>query len=382
MPSASKRSNRSWTARWRDKDGKTVQLAGFPNEKAALDYAKNQEFYVRQGKRTNPSDMRITLDEFCREVWRPTLDVRKSTREDYQRALRSHILPKFGSMPIGEIKKHNLQSWAVELKNDKGLSPRTVEKLLNLLAAILKVAVENEYLYKNPFNGWNRGKANKLNKVTPLTKDQVEAITRNLAAQYRIMVWIGYWTGMRPSEILGLTWEQLDFEDGKIVVDRQISRDINQIHEKSGLKTQSSEREVPFPKILQGLIREHVHLFGLGPAGLIMKNRVGGVLRYKDAARLFRFAARPIGLKNGEGMHQLRHTFVSTCITLGISIKEIQAYVGHASITETMDTYGHLFPDSLSKANNQLDLYAEEQEQYVSLDVIAGGSSNLASRGK
>ena len=371
MPSAKKRSNRSWTARWRDRDGKTVQLAGFQSEKAALDYAKNQEFYVRQGKRTNPSDMKITLDEFCREIWRPTLDVRRSTKEDYQRALRSHILPKFGNVPLNEIKKHNLQAWAVELKNDKGLSPRTVEKLLNLLAAILKVAVENEYLYKTPFAGWNRGKATKLNKVVPLTKHQVDAIARNLAPQYRIMVWIGFWTGMRPSEVLGITWGQLNFEEEKIIVDRQISRDTNQVHEKAGLKTKNSEREVPFPQVLQGLIREHVHIHGLGPDGLILKNRVGGVLRYKDAARLFRLAARPVGLKGGEGMHQLRHSFVSTCISLGVSIKDIQTYVGHASITETMDTYGHLFPDSLNKVNSQLDRYAKEYEDYVRLDSIA-----------
>lgn len=176
---------------------------------------------------------------------------------------------------------------------------------------------------------------------------------------------------MRPSEVLGLTWGQLDFEEEKIIVDRQISRDTNQVHEKAGLKTQNSEREVPFPQVLQGLIREHVHIHGLGPDGLILKNRVGGVLRYKDAARLFRLAARPVGLKDGEGMHQLRHSFVSTCISLGVSIKDIQTYVGHASITETMDTYGHLFPDSLNKVNSQLDRYAKEYEDYVRLDSIA-----------
>ena len=57
-----------------------------------------------------------------------------------------------------------------------------------------------------------------------------DAIARNLAPQYRIMVWIGFWTGMRPSEVLGLTWGQLDFEEEKIIVDRQISRDTNQVH--------------------------------------------------------------------------------------------------------------------------------------------------------
>ena len=374
MASAIKRSKRSWTARWRDRNGKTVMLAGFSSEKAALDHAKNQEFYVRQGKRTSPSELKMTLDEFCREVWRPTLDIRTSTKEDYQRALRSHILPKFGSIPMAEIKKAHLQAWAVELKTSKGLSPRTVEKLLNLLAAILKVAVENEYLNKNPFTGWTRGKAMKLNKVRPLTQEQVEEIANNLPNKYRLMVWIGFWTGMRPSEILGLTWEQLDFEGGKIIVDRQISRQTSYVHEPAGLKTENSDREAPFPKVLQSLVKEHVHIYGLGPEGLLLRNRTGGVLRYKDAARLFRIASRPVGLKAGEGMHQLRHTFVSTCISLGVNIKDIQTYVGHASITETMDTYGHLFPDSVDKVNAQLDTYANEQKKFATLNIVASGN--------
>jgi integrase len=104
-----------------------------------------------------------------------------------------------------------------------------------------------------------------------------------------------------------------------------------------------------------------------------MQNRTGGILRYPDAARLFRIAARPVGLKDGEGMHQLRHTFVPTCISLGVSMKDVQEYVGHASITETMDTYGHLFPESFSKVNSQLDDFAKSTEQTVTLGVIEGG---------
>ena len=375
MPSAVKRSSRSWTARWRDRDGTSVSLAGFTSEKAALDHAKNQEFYVRQGKRTHPAEMKMCLDDFCREVWRPTLGVTKSTKEDYQRALRSHILPKFGQTPMSEIKKVHLQAWALELKNEKGLSPRTVEKILNLLAQILKVAVESEYLYKTPFSGWTRGKATKLNKVVPLTQSQVDQIAQNLAPEYRIMVWIGYWTGMRPSEILGLTRGQLDFENEQIIVDRQISRDVNEIKASQGLKTENSERKVPFPRVLQGLIQEHVDAHGYGTESLIIQNRLGGALRYKDAARLFRNAARPVGLKQGQGLHQLRHTFVSTCIALGVSIKDIQTYVGHASITETMDTYGHLFPDSLSKVNAQLDDFANAQEQHIKLGTLTAVES-------
>jgi integrase len=61
-------------------------------------------------------------------------------------------------------------------------------------------------------------------------------------------------------------------------------------------------------------------------------------------------------------MHQLRHTCVSVLIQQGVNIKQIQAWVGHTSIVETMDTYGHLFSDSMTALSDKLDDYADMQE--------------------
>jgi integrase len=70
---------------------------------------------------------------------------------------------------------------------------------------------------------------------------------------------------------------------------------------------------------------------------------------------MFREVARPLGLDKGEGLHQLRHTFVSVLIQLNLNAKQIQEWLGHESILETMDRYGHLFPNSLSQASQLLD---------------------------
>jgi integrase len=236
-----------------------------------------------------------------------------------------------------------------------------IQKQENLLASILKKAVENDYLHASPFSKLKRPKAKKKNKVVPMTFAQVEQLANLLPKQYRIIVWIGYYTAMRPSEALGLTWEQLDFKTNQIVIDRQISRDRNFIHEPEGLKTEASERTIGFAKDLQKLIRDHVDEFGLGPDGLVLKSRTGNAWRYHDAAEMFRVAAKAVGLKPGEGMHQLRHTCVSVLIQSGANIKQIQAWVGHSSITETMDTYGHLFPDSMLDLADKLDAYALQE---------------------
>ena len=98
-----------------------------------------------------------------------------------------------------------------------------------------------------------------------------------------------------------------------------------------------------------------------GQVGGQEKSRTGNAWRYHDAAEMFRVAAKTVGLKPGAGMHQLRHTCVSVLIQSGANIKQIQAWVGHSSITETMDTYGHLFPDSMLDLADKLDAYALQE---------------------
>jgi site-specific recombinase XerD len=76
---------------------------------------------------------------------------------------------------------------------------------------------------------------------------------------------------------------------------------------------------------------------------------------------MYRDIARPMGIEKNKGLHQLRHTFVSTLIQLGVNAKQIQEWVGHESILETMDIYGHLFPNSLNELSKKLDDYVDEQ---------------------
>ena len=361
---------KTFSARWRDVDGRDAEEGGFVDKVSALNHALDMEFLVRKGKKTRPSDMNLTLLEFIEKVWTSTLDVTSGTLIDYQYSLNGSIVPKFGNMVMKEIKPADIEAWVVSMKTSGRLSDRTIEKRRLLLATILKKAVQNEYLLKSPFDKLSFSKARIINKVVPLSLDQVTALANALTPRFRIMIWIGYYTGMRPSEILGLTWGQLNFAEETILVDRQISRDISQVHAPQGLKTSNSERVIGFSKDLQLLIRDHVESFGLGPNALILKTNGGRVFRYKGAIEMFRAAARGVGLRTGEGLHQLRHTCVSILISEGANPKDIQEWVGHASIEETMDTYGHLFPNAKHQLSNMLDNHVKKQTNSAPLAVV------------
>jgi integrase len=360
-----------YEVRWHIGNGLYGSESGFPNRRDALRYGQEQEVQARRNKTTRVSERNKTLYEYVRDNWAKTLDVKRQTREDYQRALNTVILPVLGPIKLKDLKRTEIEAWKVNLKNigpngRRGLSDSTVNKHSHLLGAIIKMAIDDGYIDKNPMP-IRRGKKRVTNKrkIVPYTPSTVAQIADSFPEKWQILIWIMYYTGLRPSEALGLTYDRLDFKAGTITVDRQISRYVDEVFSDT-LKTYSSNRVIGFSKILQKLISEHLSKYGEGPHGLILQNRSGKIWRYKDAAAMFREVLTSIGIRiDGEGLHNLRHTFVSNAIRRGVSAKRIQVWVGHKSITETMDTYGHLFPDDFEEMTTMIDMGSWEDEEKI-----------------
>lgn len=360
----------NYEVRWHIGNGQYGSESGFTNKREALRFGQEQEVKARRNKTTRVSERNKTLYEYVRDNWAKTLDVKRQTREDYQRALNTVILPVLGPIKLKDLKRTEIEAWKVSLKKigpngKRGLSDNTVNKHSHLLGTIIKMAIDDGYIDKNPMP-IRRGKkrVTSKRKIVPYTPNTVNRIADAFPAKWRILIWIMYYTGLRPSEALGLTYDRLDFKAGTITVDRQISRYSDEVFSDT-LKTYASYRVIGFPKVLQKLISEHLSKFGEGPEGLILQNRSGKIWRYKDAAAMFREVLTSIGIRvDGEGLHNLRHTFVSNAIRRGVSAKRIQVWVGHKSITETMDTYGHLFPDDFDEMTSMIDMGSwEESDQ-------------------
>jgi integrase len=372
MASTRNRSNsiNGWSVRWRDVDGSQGEKGGFASRKDALAYGKTQEVRVMEGRKTKPSHSGLTLQAFVEDHWAKSLKVTKQTKEDYQRSLNSHILPRFADWEMRNIKPIDIETWMKEMSEAGTLSPRTIEKHVNLLGAILKKAVINDYLISTPFSKISRTAAVKTRKNRIVSRGEIEAIASQMSAQYQLLPWLCYLGGLRPSEALGLTKENLLWQNNRILVDKQLSRYTSETHSKDGLKTKASNREIGFPLELQGRIQDHITNHGTGVDGLLFKNRLGGAWRYKDACAMFRNSVKKAGLPKEITLHQLRHTCVSVLINQGAHPKHIQSWVGHASIEETMNTYGHMFPDSMDNLADKIDQYMADNSTKVELRVV------------
>lgn len=103
------------------------------------------------------------------------------------------------------------------------------------------------------------------------------------------------------------------------------------------------------------LLIQHREEFGDGPHGLLSSNRSGGIYLYRSASDTFNKVARKLGLPVGSGLHILRHTYASNALAAGVNIKALQEQLGHESITETLDTYGHMMTESRADYVAKLD---------------------------
>lgn len=373
MASVRKRGQKYY-ARWYRPDGRNAEKGGFVDHKSALDFAKAMEVDIKRKKYIDPIDSNITLFEYIDEIWRHTLDVGDQTKIGYEYKINKHILPYLGHYPLHKIMPSTVKSWLAQLNNleaigQKQISPKYIESIANQLGTILRCAVDDKFLSESPMAKVKRKKAPRINKVVPLTYEVVEAIANSMSGKFRAIVWTGYYTAMRPSEILGLSLRQIDFENARILIDQQISRDPSEIVKKT-MKTKKSRRDIALPQTLSAILKEHIELHGLGPEGLLFQNRDGKEMRYKNACNLFRKHARPFGLPKGTNLHVLRHTCVSVLISEGASPKEIQELCGHESIMETMDTYGHLFESNSASLAEKMDAAARRARSKKKNDMV------------
>lgn len=354
-----------WSARWMYADGTDGEQGGFLTEDDADIYAAEQKIAERKKRKEGNFDKRnrkeFTLFQYVDEIYSATIDVKSRTASDYEINLNTHIIPKFGNYGLSQITASEIEIWRKELKNKrkkngKKYSLTTLEKLENQLATILKKANRDGHLADNPFLRVSKARRRKAKykEIYPLEFGVIEAIANALRPHLKLLPWLGYFSGMRPSEMLGLTWDRIDFSKKTIRIDRQLHYDPNEIFDYD-LKSDASYRTINLPRPLEAMLLEHRAQFGLGPEQLLFQNRDKRVLRYKAALDAFVNVARPLGVPEGTGLHVFRHTCVSNLIRMGAQPKQIQIYVGHSSIEETMNTYGHLFEDDMGILGSKLE---------------------------
>lgn len=318
--------------------GKTQKEVREKMQAAAVEV--NAGTYVPPAKMTVGQWLDIWTGEYLGSVKPRTVTLYKSN-------VKNHIKPALGSVSLTALRPHAVQTFINGLD---GLSPGSVRFIYKILHIALETAVKLEYIPKNPANYCSLPKEKK-NDVQPLDDEQVAALlTAARGTDIENVIMVSLFAGLRISEVLGLTWDCVDLDNGIIIISKQLNDNRNRKHDFFGTTKSGLSRTVKAaPTVLNALkdqrIRQNKQRLKAGALwnneyNLVFTQGNGKFMRQDTVTGKFRNLLSNIGI-TGFRFHDLRHTYAVNSIRAGDDIKSLQGNLGHASAAFTLDKYGH-----------------------------------------
>lgn len=341
----------TWRVVWRDPRGRS-QSKTFPLNQQARDWVIEVEGRKRHGTYTPPAAGRTKFGDWAKVVMRRRRKIRDSTRARDESYLRSLVLPTFGDLPLDSVDPHEVEMWVSSMEETH--APATVRKAYQLAALVFKAAVTADMIGRSPCRGVDLPPL-PHREMRFLDSDELTALVDAIGRD-RALVLTAAYTGLRWGELAALEVgaDGLDLLRRRIRVTR-ILTEVSGRLKVGPPKTNASKRTVILPRFLVDELAYHLED---GAKPRVFAAPDGGALRRTNwQPRTWIPAVRAsVGLPLR--FHDLRHTHAAMLIAQGTHPKVIQARLGHASITTTLNTYGHLFDGLDEEAADNLDDFA------------------------
>jgi integrase len=274
------------------------------------------------------------------------------TLEHYTYHLNRHLLPALGHRRVHEISTDDCAQLIADLRT-KGLSAKTIGGALVPLGRILKLAIRRRHITANPLDRLDQTERPRIHKRDQrvLNHQEITALLAATLPTYRTLLATALYTGMRLSELLGLTWQDINLPAGLIHVRYQLSRGRkDHPAHRVRLKTPAATRDIPLLPQLAHLLKHHkIATAFTRDSDYVFTTALGTPLGYRNVERRgLRRAAKLAGLENAGApplrVHDLRHTFASHLIVdLKLDVAHVRRILGHNRASITLDVYVHLF---------------------------------------
>lgn len=369
----------AWLIDYIAADGQRVRQiigSGPQNRRLAKQVLAQREAEAQLGiHRLAPSET-PRFGEFAADwLRRKAPGLKPKTYESYDDVITHHLAPRFGDRHLGSITRHAVEEYLAKQHREgtrrgrKGkrvlLAPRTINKALMVLKMILQDTTDQRLLGSNPAAGVRPVKAERddVEEMHVLQPEQISKLLETATDDgptgrvHSALYLTAVRTGLRRGELLGLRRRDLDIGGRRLFVRRSLGRirdGAAYVVREVPLKTRYSRRIIEeLPEILLDALREL-------PTGddaerdYIFQSRAGGPIDPDNLDRAFKRHLALAGLPEIR-FHDLRHTHASLLIAAGVRPKAIQARLGHASITTTLNTYGHLMPSAFTGVGAKLE---------------------------
>lgn len=407
MASITKRETATGKARWTarvyiGRDPKTGKrkflIETFDTKTEATAWAGEREGKKGKGKLTATS--RERLGKYL-EKWLDAKEgeVRARTIHDYRGIVGRYILdppagaPSLALFQLKRLTAENFEALYTFMWKEKELSPRTIQYLHTILRQALGDAVKRGALAANPTDYVKRPTRDRDTDEPDPAQKKVRAMSEAEAGQFIEAarsdryhpLWVLLITsGLRPGEALGLRWDAVDLDGGRIRVEQALTRTGVDGWKLVEPKTKKARRSIPLPALAIQALREwkatqakerlrlgaeyenHSFVFAtefgkpLDQANIYQRNfrRVmeGAKLGEWEEVRIGRRVKKKVRrFRPAFTMYDLRHTCATLLLAKGVNPKIVQERLGHSQITLTLDTYSHVLPTMQDRAVEALE---------------------------
>lgn len=309
------------------------------------------------------------------EKWLKDIQFNRLKPSSYDRlenTVYKNIIPNIGGMKLDKVTRENVQSLINKLYKVQGLSYSSVKKVYVALNSCFKQAMIDDVVIKNPCIGVVLPNQNETTKqIIAFTNEECEALINEItktdkdgndAYYYGYAYLLILNTGLRMGEALSLLWEDVDFENKRIIIrknsllTKKRDEDGNSIggYElkiQNSLKTSSGNRVVPINKTAELAL---LHLRRNNCTEYVISNvRQHNVLP-SNFDRTFHTILKNANIEKC-GVHVLRHTFATKLFAKGVDVKIVSRLLGHSTVKITYDTYVHLFDEDIQQVTAVLD---------------------------
>jgi integrase len=331
-----------WEVRYRDPNGRT-RRARFDTKGQAKDLLANVRTDGRRGTWIAPELGQITFGKWVDEWWSTSVHLRSATRTRYERDLKLHIRPRFEQTQLAKITPRDVRAWLSEMQA-QGLPASSIRRRFSVFRKITGDAVAMDMLARTPCRGVKPPADTPLD-ITVLSAEDIAQLAAAMPEWCRTWVWFAAYTGLRWSEMIGLARRDIDPVHRRVTVRRQIVEVGSRFEGFGEPKTAAGRRTVDLPRFLCEMLNEQLAERGQpGPEGLVFVNTRGNPPHLSSfTSQTWKKARERVGRPDLR-WHDLRHTAVALAIANGAHPKMVQERMGHASISVTLDRYGHLFP--------------------------------------
>ena len=340
-------------------DGVTAKRA----EKLAQEYAFEYERHCRGYVDLNENMRFSELAEWYFANYAP-IELKESTVYTYKGQYKNHIAPVIGNMKIKDITTPKL----TQVMQSYELNPATVKKLYVIIQSIFRRGIEQGFIRDTPCHNVLLPKRKTSRRNKALEEDKLKRFVSFLNEKpwdedFKRIIKVLLYTGMRSGECLGLAWEDVDFEHHIISINHTLT-DLGGKHHLTPPKTESSIRQIAMGHDLkQILLAQKKYIEDLK---LILGDDfahpemvfVSALGNYRDRNSVYHsFKRFTKGTEFSDmTLHQLRHCNATLLLNQGFDLKVVSAHLGHCNINVTADIYADVLRSMKAKAADQIEL--------------------------